>query len=66
MVFKGHLHVITNLSVHTGGSEDVTGKIVFSGSVWGHKSVQTSTMHGSDQSKSCTVNQSSQLRIFVY
>lgn len=25
---------------HTGGTEDVIGVIVFSGGVWGHKSVQ--------------------------
>ncbi len=36
----GHLHMFTNLSVHTGGTEDVIGMIVFSGSIWDHKSVK--------------------------
>lgn len=66
MVFGGHLHLVTNLSVHTGGPEDVIGKLVFSGSVWGHKSVQISTTLDGDQSKSCIVNHSSKCEDFVY
>ncbi len=37
----GHLHVFfPNLSVHTGGNEDIIVIIVFSESIWDHKSVK--------------------------